>query len=928
VVVLLVGFALRAWAIAYPDLTFDEVATVFIAQRPPLEILRYLTGAIREHPPAYYLLMSPWLDVAGRSEFVVRYPSALAGILTIAVAARFGRRLLGREGGWWAGLLLAVLPFAVWTGQTARMYSLVLLLALATMETWWQLQDPTPQRWSLFIVLSLVGAMTHYYLALLWLVEALLLLLFRREYREARWRWLAIAVVVALLLSALVVTSPGLQSTLRETGRRFPVRYLRVTELLEALMDLYLWWHYPTLLPVTLAGLLVTLLGWLLLFRRSRMAGTLLALWGLLPLLVIVFIPEAIEARYLTPVFPALALGLAATITLLRPHLLRLALAVIVLYQAVLHWDRLFLPPNRDFSEQMAFLHTFARPGDALIFNGPWPELLTHYYAEPEYLTVYKVPLEAPPGFDPEIDIHRLEYIGATHARLWVSYGAVEPADPRFGVSGWLAEQRYMADRFHDLALYLPAPGELITVKERVAFGDALELTKAAVDSSEVRQGETLRVHLTWRGEPLTWQQRVTLALLGPNGEVWTKESNALGPIFQNLNQELASPWKERRGLWIRPGIPPGDYTLALGVRGEGVQAAESEIDGWLHLTEVRVKSSRRTPLERPRHTIFLPLVVRSTDEVKSPQERYPKLPYPDWYPASATFGEQLEILGLRAEDEVVTQGYVLEFDLLWQLHAPTEKAQVYVQLLGPRRGPVQTYDMAPDFYPITEWQVGEMVQQSVRYPLPRDLPGGRYHVQVQLRADGEQPLPVGGSRPSETLLEYLTDGRDLTLEGKWADLFVIDVEERERRFRPPLFRTRADATFGEVLRLRGYRIESTEVHAGEEIELTEYWQAIADPDRTYAVFNHLIGAGGRVLWQQDSWPQAGRYTTRQWLEGEVVPERYSVTIPEDAPPGEYTLYVGTYSPREPDVRLPASDAQGERYLNDAVPLLTLEVLP
>ncbi len=925
---LLTGFALRAWAIAYPDLTFDEIATVFIAERPPLEILRYLTGAIREHPPIYYLLMSLWLDVAGKSEFVVRYPSVLAGVLSIAVAARFGRRLLGREGGWWAGVLLAILPFAVWTGQTARMYSLVLLLALATMEAWWQLQHPTPLRWGLFIALSLAGALTHYYLALLWLVEAFLLLLFHRDYREARWRWLAIAALAALLLGVLVAASPGLQSTLRETGRRFPVRHLRVTELLEALMDLYLWWHYPALLPVILAGLLVTLMGWSLLFRRSRVAGTLLALWGLLPLLVIASVPEAIEARYLTPTFPALALGLAAAIALLRPHLLRLALAVIVLYQAVLHWDRLFLPPNNDFSEQVAFLHAFARPGDALLFNGPWPELLTHYYEEPGFLTVYKVPRAAPPGFDSEIDSRRLAYISATHPRIWVSYGAVQPADPRFEVSGWLAEQRYMADRFHNLALYVPAPDALITVREAVAFGDALELLEAAVDSPEVQQGETLRVHLTWGGEQLTWRQQVTLALLGPEGEVWTQESNTLGPLFQNLNKVLPSPWEERRGLWIEPGIPPGNYTLALRVNGEGVETAEGSADGWFPLTSVRVTSASRGEEERFDPTAYLPLILHQArpSETIAEQERYPS--FPGWHPTGVTFGENLEIQGLQMRSEKVMQGYNLELDLLWQLHAPLEKAQLYVQLLGPGRGPVQVYDVAPDFYPIGEWKVGEMVRQSVHYPLPKELPGGRYHVRAQLRAAGEHPLPVGGSRPSETFLEYVTDGRDLALGGEWADLFVIEVEERDRRFRPPLFRTRAHATFGEVLRLRGYRIERTQVHAGEGLVLTEYWQAITDPDRTYAVFNHLIGTGGQVIWQQDSWPQEGLYTTRQWLAGEVVPESYTITIPEDAPPGEYTLYVGAYAPREPDVRLPATDDRGERYLNDAVPLLTLEVLP
>ncbi|MDX9955512.1 MAG: hypothetical protein RBT75_15540, partial [Anaerolineae bacterium] len=56
VVLLLLAFIPRVWNIAYGDLSFDEIATVFIAQRSLREVLLYIAGAVREHPPLYYLL--------------------------------------------------------------------------------------------------------------------------------------------------------------------------------------------------------------------------------------------------------------------------------------------------------------------------------------------------------------------------------------------------------------------------------------------------------------------------------------------------------------------------------------------------------------------------------------------------------------------------------------------------------------------------------------------------------------------------------------------------------------------------------------------------------------------------------------------------------------------------------------------------------
>ncbi|MBE9506823.1 MAG: hypothetical protein IMY86_02130, partial [Chloroflexi bacterium] len=44
------------------------------------------------------------------------------------------------------------------------------------------------------------------------------------------------------------------------------------------------------------------------------------------------------------------------------------------------------------------------------------------------------------------------------------------------------------------------------------------------------------------------------------------------------------------------------------------------------------------------------------------------------------------------------------------------------------------------------------------------------------------------------------------------------------------------------------------------------------------------------------SWPRGGTYPTLQWLPGEVVEDSYTIPVPPDAPPGEYTLRVGMYN--------------------------------
>jgi hypothetical protein len=62
-----------------------------------------------------------------------------------------------------------------------------------------------------------------------------------------------------------------------------------------------------------------------------------------------------------------------------------------------------------------------------------------------------------------------------------------------------------------------------------------------------------------------------------------------------------------------------------------------------------------------------------------------------------------------------------------------------------------------------------------------------------------------------------------------------------------------------------------------------------------YTVFTHLVAADGRIVAQQDNQPSEGRYPTSIWDTGEVVVDRYRLTIAPDAPGSEYHLEVGMY---------------------------------
>jgi len=203
----------RLWNLKGPSLWMDEAFSHLLAVLP-METAwsAMITDAV--HPPLYYLLLRPWLDLAGASEFALRFPSVVAGVLTVALVIRTARQWLGRRAAGWAGLLLAVNPFHVWYSQEARMYALLGALALAVLAVFWEaLRLRQTRPWTALGVLSGCAYLKHHFALFLPLVQFVCLLAtFRRNHRAlVRWTVTQTAAFLPLAawLTALYSTGGG-----------------------------------------------------------------------------------------------------------------------------------------------------------------------------------------------------------------------------------------------------------------------------------------------------------------------------------------------------------------------------------------------------------------------------------------------------------------------------------------------------------------------------------------------------------------------------------------------------------------------------------------------------------------------------------------------------------------------------------------------
>ena len=904
------AWGLWLWQLDGSDLTFDESATYFVAHRPLPEIVSYLQGAVREHPPLYYLLIHGWMVVAGSSEFSLRFFSVCMGMIALALTgwvARLTRTSAGAARGLLPAFLLAATPGMAYYARDARMYTLCVVWAALSAGLFlrdWLLETGWPGRIAIvaLVIIHLLAIFTHYYLLLVIFVQPLVLLVLRR------WRpllaWCAVHGLLALAGLAWLWLAPGLQMTAGGIWRglafalptRFQVFRLLGKVLFSPIVQVRFHLLYY-LLALAAGGLLLAL--W-----RRRAAGVWLTLASLVPLTLVYQLPHPPEARYLIfltlPV--ALALGFPATAPLcLRRRWLAwgAALGLVLGMAALLASGGLSQSITHDrshYGETLLTIRAHVRSGDGLLFYGPWQEFLFRYYDPGGLPPATLLPPYAPPLLEPAAAEPVLRALLAQHERLWVILAAVDDVDPAHFAAGWLNTHAHAVWRGEGFKLYLPPlPPDAPARPVQVVFGDVLRLERVAWEPQPLLAGDPLRLTLYW--SPLRRLEddvQITLKLTAASGYAWDQVQSVPGAWAYPPSQwEPGEVITDYEGLMVPPGAPPGEYTVRL-------LAAGTEVD----LVTVTVTDT--TQALAPSGLIprcYLPYIVASGTDASGDYSLPDDVVAVFCSPGNA---DCLALVGYEPGGVRFQQGYPVPLLLHWlspsrplpELHLHLEIA--HRSWLGLPGTPIvsQTLPLAPT-YPAPLWVPDRLVTLPTALLLPPDAPVGRARVTIQVSGPDGAPWR--------------------TEDGQTAfALFDLTVERRPAQRRLPRGLTPVQVDFGAAVGLRGYRVEG-EARPGGELHLTYAWYAHTQPTAIYAVFNHLVTADGTTVAQADGWPQEGQQLSTQWQPGDYIEDHYTLTIPADAPPGPYRLYIGLYDAMTSD-RLPAFQ-DGQRLPDDRVPI-------
>ncbi|MGD1018260.1 MAG: glycosyltransferase family 39 protein [Verrucomicrobiia bacterium] len=316
-IVLLAALGLRLFHLQQRVLWFDEANSLLIARAGPAQII----DAVRDdtHSPFYYLILHYWRFVAG-GEAGARLLSVLAGVATVAVVYSIGCALAGRGAGLLAAAFLAVCPLHVWYSQEIRMYALqTLLAALSFLFMLWALRRQRGVLWAGYSVFTALSVYAQYASLYAIVAQNVFMVIYYWRDRQKPRHWLVSQCVVLLLLAPWLPAFVSQTKMAMGSSWLGPLEFGRILAFFSLFSGAYLGDTHGRSVSATITIVALIVPAVILWCRReSRQTSVLLALWFVVPVVLLVlqslnqnrFLPRVLLCT--TPPF-ALLLGCAVT---------------------------------------------------------------------------------------------------------------------------------------------------------------------------------------------------------------------------------------------------------------------------------------------------------------------------------------------------------------------------------------------------------------------------------------------------------------------------------------------------------------------------------------------------------------------------------------------------------------------------------------
>lgn len=189
--------------------------------------------------------------------------------------------------------------------------------------------------------------------------------------------------------------------------------------------------------------------------------------------------------------------------------------------------------------------------------------------------------------------------------------------------------------------------------------------------------------------------------------------------------------------------------------------------------------------------------------------------------------------------------------------------------------------------FPSISLESGQIISLSGEMTIPKWVPSETYTIHLSL-ADGYDRINNSGSTEiGRTYIPYRFD--ELYNKSMYVQ-YYYDKENsvmKNAEIAHPI-----TYIFDDKIAFLGYDMTPETVSLGQKYHITYYWKSLAPVKKDYTSFVHITDERGKIKFQQD---HDLPLKTSRWKAGDVIAEKYDVTVPENIDEGTYMIRFGLY---------------------------------
>lgn len=189
--IIILSFLLRIYDLGGESLWYDESSSIYNANKPILSIV-----LDKPYYILYHTVLHFWIELFGDSEFSIRFPSVIFGVLSVYMIYKLGELIFDTNIGLLSSFMLSISLYHIRYSQEARSYSLLVLLALLSNYYFIKILENKDRKHIIgYILSSITMVYTHGY-GLFYLIFQNIYYIFKRKEIKLKM-WLTIQCIIS-----------------------------------------------------------------------------------------------------------------------------------------------------------------------------------------------------------------------------------------------------------------------------------------------------------------------------------------------------------------------------------------------------------------------------------------------------------------------------------------------------------------------------------------------------------------------------------------------------------------------------------------------------------------------------------------------------------------------------------------------------------